>query len=166
METLIFKYKTDEESAVLLNRYRREITSVDRVFYNILCDEPELDAQFSYQKKGSKLINKFNTLNHVELINSYLMQCCIVKSYASVKANNGIKKNDQERRIVLVKQIKQLNEKLKKTTSKQTHKRNKIEKKIHKKQSQITAIDNKKKSLTVAILFADKYRKVFDTEMD
>ena len=83
-------------------------------------------------------------MNNVELINSYLLQSSIVSSYAAVKSNNQIQKLDQDRRDVLVKQIKSLNDKISKTSSKNKKKIEKLQRKISKKQSQITKIDNKK----------------------
>lgn len=73
MNTISFKYTTDEEARELFNNYRREITSCSRVFYNILKDEPKLKSQFEYQKKGSIILDAFSRLNNVKLINSHLM---------------------------------------------------------------------------------------------
>ncbi len=144
MNTIVLKYETDEKTAELFNNYRRQFTSCSRVFYNILKNEPELKSQFEYQKKGSVLVNTFSKLNNVELINSYMMQCMIVKAYSAVKSNNELKKIDQERRAVLVKQIESLNKKIKKTQKANTHRISRLKNKISRKQSQITAIDNKK----------------------
>lgn len=56
MNTLSISYNTSESSAMLLKDYRRQQTSVRRVFYNMLKDEEELNTQFDYQKKDSILI--------------------------------------------------------------------------------------------------------------
>ena len=144
MNTIGFKYTTDDGARELFNNYRREITSCSRVFYNILKDEPKLKSQFDYQKKGSVLLNSLSRLNNVELINSYLMQCVIVKAYSAVKSNNELQKIDQERRGVLVKQIETLNKKIKKTPKSNVNRISRLSRKVSKKQSQITAIDNKK----------------------
>jgi hypothetical protein len=44
MNTIGFKYTTDDEARELFNNYRREITSCSRVFYNILKKEPKLKS--------------------------------------------------------------------------------------------------------------------------
>ena len=85
-------------------------------------------------------------MNNVELVNSYLVQCCIVKSRGMVKSDDEIKKLDEQRREVLVSQIETLSNKIKKLTNskKDNYKKEKLQNRISKKQSQITSIDNKK----------------------
>lgn len=144
MNTIGFKYTTDDEARELLSNYRREITSCSRTFYNTLKKEPELRSQFEYQKKGSVLIDAFSKLNNVELVNSYMMQCLIVKAYSAVKSNDELKKIDQERRAVLVKQIEALNKKIRQTPKSNKNRITRLQNKVSRKQSQITAIDNKK----------------------
>lgn len=56
-------------------------------------------------------------MNNVELVNSYLVQCCIVKSRGIVKSVDAIKKLDEQRREVLVSQIETLSNKMKKLTN-------------------------------------------------
>jgi hypothetical protein len=73
-----------------------------------------------------------------------MMQCLIVKAYAAVKSNNELKGIDQERRTVLVKQIEVLNKKIGKTSKSNKNRITRLQNKVSRKQSQITAIDNKK----------------------
>ena len=85
-------------------------------------------------------------MNNVELVNSYLVQCCIVKSRGMVKSVEEIKKLDEQRRELLVSQIETLSNKMKKLTNskKDNYKKEKLQNRISRKQSQITDIDNKK----------------------
>ena len=72
------------------------------------------------------------------------MQCLIVKAYSAVKSNDELKKIDQERRAVLVKQIEALNKKIRQTPKSNKNRITRLQNKVSRKQSQITAIDNKK----------------------
>ena len=61
-----------------------------------------------------------------------------------MKSNNELQKIDQERRAVLVKQIEALNKKISKTPKSNKNRITRLQNKVSRKQSQITAIDNKK----------------------
>jgi hypothetical protein len=68
----------------------------------------------------------------------------IIKAYSAVKSNDELTKIDQERRTVLVKQIEALNKKIKKTPKSNVNRISCLNRKVSRKQSQITSIDNKK----------------------
>ena len=98
MVTLDIRYKTNEDGQQAIWQYRRQVTSCNRVFYNMMTEDKTRDeflSQYSYQKKDSSLMKRFIEMNNVELVNSYLVQCCIIKSRGMVKSVEEIKKLDE-----------------------------------------------------------------------
>lgn len=122
MDTLNIRYTTNEESRQAIWQYHRQVTSCNRVFYNMMTLDKEsedgLQSQYSYQQKDSSVMQKFRQMNNVELINSHLLLYCIVKARAMVSSDKEIQTLDDERRKELVSQIKSLNYKIKKLTNK------------------------------------------------
>ena len=62
MVTLDIRYNTNDDGQQAIWQYRRQITSCNRVFYNMMTEDKERDefqSQFNYQKKDSLLMQKF-----------------------------------------------------------------------------------------------------------
>ena len=87
MITIKLKYDVIQEYQSLIQQYQRQYSSILHVFYQQLSKEQELKSEFSYIKSNSICIQKIKTLNNIELMNSWFIQCAIKDAYQLLKSN-------------------------------------------------------------------------------
>lgn len=61
--------------------------------FKYLKNEKKLDSLFNYEKGTSLLIQYLKSLNNIELMNSWLIQCCVNEAFQLV---NSLKLNQEE----------------------------------------------------------------------
>ena len=91
MITIKLKYNVEQEYQSLIQKYQRQYSSMLHVFYQQLSKELELKSEFSYIKSDSICIQKSKTLNNIDLMNTWFIQCAIKESYQLLKSNNETK---------------------------------------------------------------------------
>ena len=87
MITIKLKYDVEQEYQSLIQKYQRQYSSMLHVFYQQLSKEQELKSEFSYIKSDSICIQKSKTLNNIDLMNAWFIQCSIKESYQLVKSS-------------------------------------------------------------------------------
>ena len=86
MQVLKFKIKHEVEDVIL--KYQQEYSSVLHYAFEYLKNEEKLDSLFNYEKGSSKLIQSIRSLNNVELMSSWLVQCAVNEAFSLVQRFN------------------------------------------------------------------------------
>ena len=82
MQTLKFKIKHDYESEIL--SHQREYSSLLHSAFEFIKNDEKKDSCFDYMKSSSSLIQYLKSLNNIELMNSWFIQCAISEAYQLV----------------------------------------------------------------------------------
>ena len=98
MITIRLKYDVEQEYQSLIQKYQRQYSSMLHVFYQQLSKELELKSEFSYIKSDSICIQKSKTLNNIDLMNAWFIQCSIKEAYQLLKSN----KNEDGNKIKVI----------------------------------------------------------------
>ena len=96
MQTLKFKIKHEYNEEIL--NYQREYSSLFHSAFEYLKNETKLDSLFNYEKGSSSLIKYLKSLNNIELMNSWLIQCCVNEAFQLVNLFK-LKQDDYKNRL-------------------------------------------------------------------
>lgn len=120
MLTLKFKIKHNYISQII--EYQRQYSILLHYAFNYMNRQNKLDSLFNYQKGSSKLITYLKSLQNIDLMNSWFIQCAVNEAYQMIKNyqikidqyNQKIRKKDellnkQKLNYIEKKQLKQLN---------------------------------------------------------
>lgn len=122
MQTLKFKIKHEYDEEIL--NYQREYSSLLHSAFEYLKNEMKLDSLFNYEKGSSSLIQYLKSLNNIELMNSWFIQCCVNEAYQIVQSFK-LKQDDYKKKIQRKSELAQ-KEKLFKAEKKELRKLQKL----------------------------------------
>ena len=82
MQTLKFKIKHEFAEEIL--KYQREYSLLFHSAFEFIKNDEKKDSCFDYMKGSSPLIQYLKSLNNIELMNSWFIQCAISEAYQLV----------------------------------------------------------------------------------
>ena len=104
MQTL--KLKIQHECVEEILKYQREYSSLLHSAFEFLKNEDILDSCFDYMKPKSLLVQHLKKLNHIELMNSWLIQCSISEAFQLVSSFK-LKQEDYKKKLQKRKELEQ-----------------------------------------------------------
>ena len=84
MQTL--KFKIEHKYNDLIIEYQKQYSILLHSAFKYFQKEDKIDSLFNYEKGSSNLIQKLKSLNNVELMNSWFIQCAVNEAYQLFKS--------------------------------------------------------------------------------
>ena len=84
MQTL--KFKIEHKYNDLIIEYQKQYSILLHSTFKYFQKEDKIDSLFNYEKGSSNLIQKLKSLNNVELMNSWFIQCAVNEAYQLFKS--------------------------------------------------------------------------------
>ena len=84
MQTL--KFKIEHKYNDLIVEYQKQYSILLHSAFKYFQKEDKIDSLFNYEKGSSNLIQKLKSLNNVELMNSWFIQCAVNEAYQLFKS--------------------------------------------------------------------------------
>lgn len=97
MQTL--KIKIDQNDNIL--EYQRQYSIILHTCVKHMLNEEKLDTLYNYTSKDGNLIKKVNLLKHIELMNSWFIQCAISEAYSIINSFNIKLKNYENKKALM-----------------------------------------------------------------
>ena len=79
MQTL--KFKIEHKHNDLIIEYQKQYSILLRSAFKYFQKEDKIDSLFNYEKGSSNLIQKLKSLNNINLMNSWFIQCAVNEAY-------------------------------------------------------------------------------------
>ena len=84
MQTL--KFKIEHKHNDLIIEYQKQYSIVLHSAFKYFQKEDKIDSLFNYEKGSSNLIQKLKSLNNINLMNSWFIQCAVNEAYQLFKS--------------------------------------------------------------------------------
>ena len=84
MQTL--KFKIEHKYNDLIIEYQKQYSILLHSAFKYFQKEEKIDSLFNYEKGSSNLIQKLKSLNNINLMNSWFIQCAVNEAYQLFKS--------------------------------------------------------------------------------